>query len=214
MGLKRVSNWTDVGASLRMMAAIFGLWTPSRDRAHDHVRSGPGRGGRARGVGLPSFRRPRPGSTYGRIRTARCRACGHAPCRRRQLGHRGLHLIVRALGIGEGDEVLVPSFTFAASVNAFLYEGATPVFVDIEPETYNLDPADDPERRTPETKAVMVVDVFGHPADVGRDRGRARRPTCCSSTTAARRSGAALQGTARRAASATPAASPSIPTSR
>lgn len=80
-------------------------------------------------------------------------------------GTAGLHLIVRALGLGRGDEVLVPSFTFAASVNALLYEGITPIFVDVEPETYNLDPEDLRVRRTPRTKAVMVVDVFGHPAD-------------------------------------------------
>jgi perosamine synthetase len=80
-------------------------------------------------------------------------------------GTAGLHLIVRALGIGEGDEVLVPSFTFAASANAFLFEGATPVFVDIDPDTFNLDPAELEARRTPRTKAVMVVDLFGHPAE-------------------------------------------------
>jgi perosamine synthetase len=80
-------------------------------------------------------------------------------------GTAGLHLIVRALGIEPGDEVLVPSFTFAASVNAILYEGATPVFVDIEPDTYNLDPTQITVKGTPATKAVMVVDVFGHPAD-------------------------------------------------
>ena len=80
-------------------------------------------------------------------------------------GTAGLHLIVRALGLGPDDEVLVPSFTFAASVNALLYEGARPVFVDVEPETYNLEPADLRVRRTPATKAVMVVDIFGHPAD-------------------------------------------------
>jgi perosamine synthetase len=80
-------------------------------------------------------------------------------------GTAGLHLIVRSLGIGEGDEVLVPSFTFAATVNAFLFEGATPVFVDIEPETYNVDVGDLAARRTPATRAAMIVDVFGHPAD-------------------------------------------------
>jgi perosamine synthetase len=79
-------------------------------------------------------------------------------------GTAALHLIVKALGLGPGDEVLVPSFTFAASVNAILYEGATPVFVDIEPDTYNLDPAQLAEHLTPRTRAVMVVDVFGHPA--------------------------------------------------
>ena len=80
-------------------------------------------------------------------------------------GTAGLHLIVRALGIGPGDDVLVPSFTFAASANVLLLEGARPVFVDIEPETYNLDPHELRARRTAATKAVVVVDIFGHPAD-------------------------------------------------
>ncbi len=80
-------------------------------------------------------------------------------------GTTALHLIVRSLGIGPGDEVVVPSFTFAASANAFLFEGATPVFADAEPDTYNLDPVDLEGRITDRTKAVMVVDVFGHPAD-------------------------------------------------
>lgn len=80
-------------------------------------------------------------------------------------GTAALHLILCALGIGPGDEVLVPSFTFVASVNAILYVGATPVFVDIEPETYTMD-ADDLERKiTPKTKAVMAVEVFGHPIE-------------------------------------------------
>ena len=79
-------------------------------------------------------------------------------------GTTALHLIVRALGLGPGDEVLVPSFTFAASVNAILYEGATPVFVDCEPDTFNLDPRDAQRRITPRTRAILVVDVFGHPA--------------------------------------------------
>jgi perosamine synthetase len=80
-------------------------------------------------------------------------------------GTAALHLVVKALGIGPGDEVLVPSFTFAASVNVILYEGATPVFVDVEPETYNLDPEDLERKVTSRTRAIMVVDVFGHPAE-------------------------------------------------
>lgn len=80
-------------------------------------------------------------------------------------GTAALHLIVKALGLGPRDQVLVPSFTFAASVNAILYEGATPVFVELEPETYNLDVADLERRITHRTKAIMAVDVFGHPAD-------------------------------------------------
>lgn len=80
-------------------------------------------------------------------------------------GTAALHLLVRALGLRPGDEVLVPSFTFAASVNCILYEGATPVFVDIEPDTYNLDPRDLQRKITPRSRAVIAVDVFGHPAD-------------------------------------------------
>jgi perosamine synthetase len=80
-------------------------------------------------------------------------------------GTSALHLIVKALGIGAGDEILVPSFSFAASVNAFLYEGARPIFLDIEPETYNLDPRELERKLTSKTKAIMVVDVFGHPAE-------------------------------------------------
>jgi perosamine synthetase len=82
-------------------------------------------------------------------------------------GTAALHLVVRALGLGPGDEVLVPSFTFAASVNAFLYEGATPAWLEIEPETFNLDPDDLRRKVTPRTRAIMAVDVFGHPADWG-----------------------------------------------
>lgn len=80
-------------------------------------------------------------------------------------GTAALHLIVKTLGIGQGHEVIVPSFTFAASVNAILYEGATPVFVDIEPHTYNLDPEDLENKITSRTKAIMAVDVFGHPVE-------------------------------------------------
>jgi perosamine synthetase len=82
-------------------------------------------------------------------------------------GTAALHLLVRALEIGPGHEVLVPSFTFAASVNCILYERATPVFVDIEPDTYNLDPRDLERKITPRTRGIVVVDCFGHPADWG-----------------------------------------------
>jgi perosamine synthetase len=106
-------------------------------------------------------------------------------------GTAALHLIVKALGIGPGDEVLVPSFTFAASVNAFLYEGATPVFVELEPDTCNLDVQDLERRITGRTKAIMAVDVFGHPADWdGLDRVAARHgllviDDCCEAIGAA-----------------------------
>lgn len=80
-------------------------------------------------------------------------------------GTAALHLIVKSLGLGSGDEVLVPSFTFAASVNAILFEGCVPIFVDIEPETKNLDPRDLERKITPRTRAILVVDVFGHPVE-------------------------------------------------
>src|SRR5579863_9742736 len=74
-------------------------------------------------------------------------------------GTTALHIIARALELGPGDEVLVPSFTFAASVNAVLYEGCVPVFVDIDPETLNIDPADLERKITPRTRGILVVDV-------------------------------------------------------
>jgi perosamine synthetase len=78
-------------------------------------------------------------------------------------GTAGLHLAIRALGIGPGDEVLTTPFSFVASANCVLFEGATPVFADIEEETLGLDPAQAEVAVTPHTRAVLPVDVFGHP---------------------------------------------------
>src|SRR5271155_2788407 len=72
-------------------------------------------------------------------------------------GTAGLHLAVKALNITEGDEVLVPSFTFIAAANAIRYERAAPVFVDIDPDTLNLDPAAVEAAITPRTRALLVV---------------------------------------------------------
>jgi perosamine synthetase len=83
-------------------------------------------------------------------------------------GTAALHLCVRALGISEGDEVLVPSYTFIAVANAVRYEGATPVFVDIDPETLNLDPTLLEDAITSRTRAIIVVHTFGVPADLSR----------------------------------------------
>jgi perosamine synthetase len=80
-------------------------------------------------------------------------------------GTAGLHLCIRALGIGAGDEVIVPSFTFVAAANAVRYEGATPVFVDIEPRCLNLDPSLIEAAITPRTRAIIAVHTFGCPAD-------------------------------------------------
>ena len=79
-------------------------------------------------------------------------------------GTSGLHLVVRAMGLGTGDEVITTPFSFIASSNCLLYEDVTPVFVDIEPDTYNLDPNRIEAAITSRTRAILAVDVFGQPA--------------------------------------------------
>jgi perosamine synthetase len=81
-------------------------------------------------------------------------------------GTSGLHLCIRVLGISEGDEVLVPSFTFIAVANAVRYEKAVPVFVDIDPQTLNLDPSLLEQAITARTRAIIVVHTFGCPAEL------------------------------------------------
>jgi perosamine synthetase len=78
-------------------------------------------------------------------------------------GTSGLHLCVRALGIGEGDEVITTPFSFIATTNCLLFERATPVFADIDPVSYNLSPAALEAAITPRTKAILPVEVFGNP---------------------------------------------------
>src|SRR5207247_4388665 len=80
-------------------------------------------------------------------------------------GTAALHLAVVALGIGPGDEVLVPAYTFPATANVVAQVGARPVLVDVDPETMNLDPARAYEAATPRTKAVLAVHLFGRPLD-------------------------------------------------
>ena len=77
-----------------------------------------------------------------------------------------LHLALLALGIGPGDEVVVPTLTFVATANAVRYCGATPVFVDCESETWNIDPSLIESRITSKTKAIIVVHLYGHPVDM------------------------------------------------
>jgi len=81
-------------------------------------------------------------------------------------GTAALHLGLLALGIGPGDEVIVPSFSFAASANAIALTGATPVFADIDPDTFCLDPSAAAAAITSRTVAVMVVHLYGQMADV------------------------------------------------
>ena len=80
-------------------------------------------------------------------------------------GTSALHLIIRALGIKDGDEVITTPFSFIASSNCILYEGAKPVFADIKSDTLNINPELVEGLITPRTKAILAVDVFSHPAD-------------------------------------------------
>src|SRR5580692_3775489 len=80
-------------------------------------------------------------------------------------GTAALHCAMRAIGVGPGDEVIVPAITFAASANAALYEGAKPVFADVEPDTLLIDPASVARCITPHTRAIVAVDYAGQPAD-------------------------------------------------
>jgi perosamine synthetase len=90
-------------------------------------------------------------------------------------GTAGLHLALRACGVGEGDEVLTSPFSFVASANVALYERARPVFADIDPVTLNLDPQAAAAAVTERTRALLPVHVFGYPADLPAFEQLARR---------------------------------------
>lgn len=83
-------------------------------------------------------------------------------------GTTALHLALIANGIGPGDEVITVSFTFIATVNCILFVGARPVFVDVDPETFNLDPDLVEAAITPRTKGILLVHLYGYPCDMGR----------------------------------------------
>lgn len=81
-------------------------------------------------------------------------------------GTTALHLALAALGIGKGDEVIMPTFTMAACGFSVVYTGAKPVLVDSEPETWNMDVTQIERRITPRTKAIMPIHIYGHPCDM------------------------------------------------
>lgn len=81
-------------------------------------------------------------------------------------GTTALHLALVTLDLGSGDEVIVPTLTYIASVNAIAYTGATPVFVDSLPDTWQIDPSDVKRKITPKTKAIIVVHLYGHPSNM------------------------------------------------
>jgi perosamine synthetase len=80
-------------------------------------------------------------------------------------GTAALHAAMRALAIGPGDEVIVPAMTFAASANCVVYEGGTPIFCDVDPQTLLIDPTDAEKKLTPRTRAIVAVDYAGQPCD-------------------------------------------------
>ena len=82
-------------------------------------------------------------------------------------GTAGLHLLCRTAALEEGDEAITSPYSFVASANCAIYEGATPVFADVDPQTMNLDPAAVEAAITERTKAVIAVDIFGYPCELG-----------------------------------------------
>jgi perosamine synthetase len=82
----------------------------------------------------------------------------------------GLHMLCRIAGLGPGDEAITSPLSFASSANCFVFEGATPVFADVDPRTLNMDPAALEATITPRTKAVVAVDMFGYPCELDEIR--------------------------------------------
>lgn len=109
-------------------------------------------------------------------------------------GTAGLHLGLLAAGVASGDEVIVPSFTFAATGNSVALAGATPVFADIEPETFSLDPAAVEAAITDRTKGILAVHLYGHPARMRELQEIAHRRGVALYEDAAQAHGAALDG--------------------
>jgi perosamine synthetase len=90
-------------------------------------------------------------------------------------GTAALHLAVAALGIGSGDEVIIPNFTIIASANMVILAGAKPVLAEVDPDTWCIDPAKIEEKITSRTKAVMPVHMYGHPCEMDQIMDMARR---------------------------------------
>lgn len=109
-------------------------------------------------------------------------------------GTSALHLALLSLGIGAGDEVIIPSFTFAATANSVALTGAKPVFVDIDIKTYNIDPNLIENAITPSTKAIQVVHLYGLPADMTRIVEIAKRHNLLIIEDAAQAHNAAING--------------------
>jgi len=98
--------------------------------------------------------------------TAFARYCGTEFALTVSNGTTGLHLALATLGLGPGDEVIIPDLTFVATANAVAYTGATPVLADVDPDTLCMDPASVEFLITERTKVIMPVHLYGHPADM------------------------------------------------
>ena len=119
---------------------------------------------------------------------------GGIPCVALSTGTSGAPLGLVAAGIGPGDEVIVPSFTFAATANAVALTGATPVFVDIDPDTFCIDPDAAHAAVGPRTAGVMPVHLYGHPADLSALSALCERQGLALFEDAAQAHGAAWEG--------------------
>lgn len=124
-----------------------------------------------------------------------CSVTGAAHCTAVSNGTAALHVACLAAGIGPGDEVITTPITFAASANAILYCGGRPVFADIDPETYQIDPKSVEEHITERTKAVVAVDFTGAPCDYGALRSICEKRRLLLIEDAAHSIGTSYQGT-------------------
>lgn len=124
-----------------------------------------------------------------------CEVSGTEHCVAVNSGTSALHLALLAMGVGRGDEVIVPSFSFAASANAVRLAGAEPVFVDIEADSFCLDPAAAEAAVGPNTVAIMPVHLYGHPADMPAIVSLADQRGLAIIEDAAQAHGAAIDGT-------------------
>src|SRR5438477_3348455 len=115
------------------------------------------------------------GERVAALETNWAEACGVRHAIATANGTTALHCALLAHAIGPGDEVITPPFTFIASVNSILYAGARPVFVDVDDETFNLDPALIESAITSHTRAIMPVHLYGLPCDMGAVTEIARR---------------------------------------
>ena len=115
------------------------------------------------------------GAYIERFESAFAEFCGVKHASSCSNGTTALHLALLALGVGPGDEVIVPTLTFVATANAVVYCGGRPVFVDVQPDTWNIDPALIEAKITPRTKGIIVVHLFGHSVDMDPVASIARR---------------------------------------